>query len=287
MDGKRRTVENGLFYVAITRIRSSNHLHLKNFNESYIRISAQVSQEMKRLRSKLYDYCETPLRIKTHKKEISISYLNISSLRKHINDLKSDFNLLDSTVLCIAETWLRPSDSGPNYYLENFNILERLDGLIQTNGKGLLLYSKSNIRYSIYNSGNDEIQWIMANIDDLICCFVYFPPGTALYMMSDLFLSWFNSQTVPDLIIGDFNKSTAEMEVLSSKYSLLCLTESKTTRGSRDIDHIFWRKSDHMSVSAQVYNVFYSDHDAVSVRVEKRENSMLLCNVELPTDVII
>ncbi|XP_077975129.1 ATP-dependent DNA helicase PIF1-like [Styela clava] len=142
MDGKRRTVENGLFYVAITRIRSSNHLHLKNFNESYIRISAQVSQEMKRLRSKLYDYCETPLRIKTHKKEISISYLNISSLRKHINDLKSDFNLLDSTVLCIAETWLRPSDSGPNYYLENFNILERLDGLIQTNGKGLLLYSK-------------------------------------------------------------------------------------------------------------------------------------------------
>ncbi|XP_077965998.1 uncharacterized protein LOC144419817 [Styela clava] len=106
-------------------------------------------------------------------------------------------------------------------------------------------------------------------------------------MMSDLFLSWFSSQTVPDLIIGDFNKSTAEMEVLSSKYSLLCLTESKTTRGSRDIDHIFWRKSDHMSVSAQVYNVFYSDHDAVSVRVEKRENSMLLCNVELPTDVII
>ena len=84
-------------------------------------------------------------------KRYKITSLNTCSLRKDIHDIKCDFQLLSSNVICLQETWLEGHEESDNVYqINNFRVHFNSYG----RGKGIVTYFPET--YSVEGSVSDS-----------------------------------------------------------------------------------------------------------------------------------
>ena len=73
---------------------------------------------------------------------LKVSSLNTRSLRKHVEDVRSDPVLVKSHILCLQETWLEVGEEqGGRFQLEGY----RAHFTSQGHGKGLAVYVKEGL----------------------------------------------------------------------------------------------------------------------------------------------
>lgn len=88
-----------IHYVALSRVRSVDKLHILNFNEKALAVDEKVVQEMERMRKEaLLRLCYLPL-YKTDKNQLKIMFNNVRSLHKHFNEIKHEPNIVASDVI--------------------------------------------------------------------------------------------------------------------------------------------------------------------------------------------
>ena len=122
---KQKSFNYGQVYVALSRLTSLQGLHiLGQINNKHVRANPRVHNEYDRLRRLNEEDIQKITNI--HKgsgqdtnSALTLSLLNIRSLRKHSSDIKCDKNLFNSDILAFTETQLLPGDN-------DFDIVQNL-----------------------------------------------------------------------------------------------------------------------------------------------------------------
>ncbi|XP_062615034.1 uncharacterized protein LOC134276764 [Saccostrea cucullata] len=108
-----------IHYVALSRVRSVDKLHILNFNEQALTVDEKVVEEMKRMRKDApIKLCYLPL-YKIEQKKLKIMFNNARSLHKHFDEIKYEPNVVASDVIGFSETRLTINDE-QNFMMEGY-----------------------------------------------------------------------------------------------------------------------------------------------------------------------
>ena len=105
MTPTKGTYHPGQAYVAFSRVKKLEGLHIVNYKRSQIKISQNVEEEMERLR--MNSLPEIPKHLfKVEVAHAKLLHINIGNIHRKIVDMKYDKILKPADVICINETHL-------------------------------------------------------------------------------------------------------------------------------------------------------------------------------------
>lgn len=275
----------GQFYVAVSRVTKLSGLFFLNFNENCISCNNDVTKEIQRMTS------ERPLELQPlwtpDRSSITIAHLNINSLAAHIKDLKADFILCRSDIICITETWLSHRHSDSSVKIDSFNIL-RVDRESCYNSDQIdtskLPYggvcSYTSVEWSLqplhdqYQTKRIEFELFNAERDSqsVLILHVYRPPWLTLKDFTrDLLQIMDKMNKLPTLIVGDFNINIFKepnnllLRTLAAKdfHQVVC---HPTHVSGSCIDHIYIKKEYIYDI--RLLPVPYSQHAGIQINIK-------------------
>ena len=109
---KQKAFNYGQIYVALSRATSLQGLYILGQIESkHVKANPKVLEEYERLRNECIVSHLTTVPQDTNLNVLTISLLNIRSLKKHSIDIKFDSRISNSDIIAFTETQLLPQDS--------------------------------------------------------------------------------------------------------------------------------------------------------------------------------
>ncbi|XP_033725386.1 uncharacterized protein LOC117315346 [Pecten maximus] len=147
---KKRKIPH-IHYVALSRVRSLQNLHIIDFNEDSLTKDKEVDAEMQRLSENGLQLCFNPL-YHTYMQG-QFLFNNARSLNKHILDIRSEPNVFAADVVGIAESRLHINDRNETFELEGFRIFRNDEETRNSNND---LESISTEGEAIIHVGQDE-----------------------------------------------------------------------------------------------------------------------------------
>ena len=182
-------------YVILSRIMCLEQLILAKFNPAKIYCNENAKAEALRIKHRALNKKRT-VWDQTESNHFKISTLNVRSLQKHFEDLKDDFLLQQSDIICVNETWLV---SDPDFQFEGFH-----SQYLNMKSKGVALYSKmspGNVK-KIHNS---SLSMIVATFKMFDILSVYrFSDATNLQDFTNQVRDYIDF-TRAVIVLGDFN----------------------------------------------------------------------------------
>lgn len=272
----RDTFEAGMVYVMLSRVCNINQLFiLEEINKNKIKTNPLVLKENERMKSVSVNLNPTPWNDKRIN-GIRISALNVRSLRKHIEDVKSDHFLLISDVICLSETWLEEEQCNDSkYQIEGFrsffNCQKRNNETFIERGKGLATYVRGDMWK--WEADVTELLLHMTKLtsEKLDIISVYRSQDQPFTATVNHLKQLVNLQKTT-LIIGDFNycaknNSNDLSEYLSSN-GFQQLVTTATHTGGNVLDQIHFRGviKDKPKIVETIAE-YYSDHDLVTLLI--------------------
>ena len=287
-------IQNGSFYVAITRVKSGDKLFLRSFDVSFIKCNKDMEAKITSMRiERPYVYKKTFLDesvFDLDKNDMKIGYLNVNSLLEALHDecINFNYNMRNLDLLCLSDTRLTASVNNDEALknLSNWEMLSRFDCPDQRKHMGLLILTPKGKKvkerkikvlsqetvYSPQKGKQDNVlaQLINVQINDRRLTFIYVRISPT---MDETKIICSKIET-SSYILGDLNLDP-NREGDESKLSYLCGKERRlhlkdiTTIGSfpRQLDHIIVRNSiKHLVISDCWYN-FLSDHKYITLRI--------------------
>ena len=260
-------------YVAFSRVKNFEGLHILNFNDKAIKASDDT--DMHRLNNNLL----SPLPLYTCPDNYNtIALLNVRSLILKLPDVNSDPSLAAASILCFTETWLSPPIETPDIR-GNCQTLRADHGSGERKG-GVLISLPENVEVREWASLDGEpIEGVLAVLrfpsGDLIhMTVVYRSPSvstSALLQTMTRILSLLHLQVhnMISIIMGGFNEDLltnpkSKLATLMSQWGYSQLVHTPTTDKGTLIDHVYCNcAAPAQCVDIHVADVYYSDHDAV------------------------
>lgn len=240
------------YYVALSKVDKIEHLHIKHFDPSKIKVSEEVINEMSRMRK---------VQLSCHMQVLSgftVAYLNAQSLHRHLGDVEHDHRLQKVDILICSETRFLPTDDNTHVSLSSFSYSYRNDEITSASAKrpyhGMVLYSKQQLNHTpiLCNTGPVECmvtQTYLFNHCDITIVSVYVPPDTKLPDILEALDTILDQLTATStVVLGDFNVDIAQEELSRDAKKLLSFLARKefkpqiqewTTDKQTCIDHIF------------------------------------------------
>ena len=192
----------GMVYVMLSRVCSLLQLQiLQEMDPDKIRVDEKVLVEAKRM--KKVSLNSNPGSWANPKMEgLRVASLNVSSLRKHIGDVKTDPHLVHADVLCLSETWLTEEEEEQHQYqLDGYNSYF----LSQGRGKGLAVYVRKGLEIQdMRHHSSTHLQMLKISLDGLDIIPIYRSKEEPLFSVSR-HLQNILSKTTTTLLIGDIN----------------------------------------------------------------------------------
>ena len=261
----------GQAYVAFSRVKTLDGLHIRNFNPKAIKKSMDVENEMARLSDNLLQ----PVPVVSHDPScVTVAVLNVRSIVAKLPDIRADSNLRSASVLCFCETWLNAAQPSPVLIEDQVDI--RCDRVTCENKGGVLMCVPSQMSPSnVQRFAVSGIETISATIElpspeNLQIAIVYrspsVPQATLITLLRRL-LAHVTQSTTPCIVVGDFNEDLLQ----SPNSALVRLMESSgftqlvkcpTTPQGTMIDHVYYRNTSCSATSSivNVQDTYYSDH---------------------------
>ena len=184
-----------------SRVQSIEQLYIVDkIDTEKITVNDKVIKEAKRMHriSMNQNPCEW---MNPETPGLKVCSFNTCSLRKHMEDIRSDPVLLQSDILFVLETWLEKcEEEQEQYQLEGY----RAHFASQGRGKGLAAYIKAGIRSIITIFGQPNFQIVkfdMANIDVIG---IYRSRTEPLSQLTQHLRQFINPEK-DTLIVGDVN----------------------------------------------------------------------------------
>ena len=192
----------GMVYVMLSRVCSLLQLHiLQEMDPDKIRVDEKVLKEAKRMQTVSLN--SNPGSWTNSKVEgLRVASLNVSSLRKHVEDVRTDPHLIHADILCLSETWLTEDEEEQDQYqLEGYNSCF----LSQGRGKGMAVYVRRGLKVQdMRHHSSIHLQMLKICIDGLDIITLYRSKEEPLFSVSH-HLQNLLSKTTATLLIGDIN----------------------------------------------------------------------------------
>ena len=261
---------NHIHYVALSRLKSLDGLHITNLQEDKISIDKHVQAEMKRLR-------ENPLEI-THKtldtnfNNFILAFLNVRSLRKHLADVKTDRNVKAADVVCFCETRLHRREDYSESALTSFTQYRQYYNQTTTHRTpyGLAVYSKSQFLVGPHSLSKFNIEATLFTVQQqpqVLFIFLYKSPKVPIKSLLQ-FMQCIQQDNIKEssasVLFGDFNidwtipsKDKHELEHLMNSFNFHQILDEPTTDYDSTLDLIFTNMN---NVNTGAVEAYYTDH---------------------------
>ena len=281
---------NGLFYTAISRVKSGAGLFLENFNIEYIKADPEVENKIRAMSTfSPYQFKKVLLhdRIFDNFGELKLGYINTRSLLKgkSLEFINNDRNLQGLDYLVVADTGLDDSTSTDYLvnHLSNWQVLHRFDAKDGQRHMGLLLLQGQSASAAIidinehkWTTGDRVTQILKVFFEEfhLEASFVYINKTPTRCDMDKL------CETVDSshLVLGDLNLDM-DRDGDQGKLDKLCGDSKKrilkeiTTDNFNQLDHvIFVNDPAWQDAFSTSYFNYTSDHKVIIVRIPKKGN---------------
>lgn len=281
--GKNRP--HHLHYVGLSRVCSIDKLHILNLNENAIVVDPRVTLEMERLRttSKLQIpfnfFYNMPL------KTLKILFLNTSSLHKHIEDIRADFNIQAADICIFAETFIKCSENAQLYAIANLPHVFLNSKYLPNNQRpkhGCAIFSRYEFASDYPKNENintAEITHVkIAGKEHLNIIGIYRPPNSLqsvfFQKLSNILLNVTRNSKI--IVIGDFNinwLTTPEnhtiKEMLCKNFNLKQHIVQETTANGTLIDHLYTNYPT-AQIATGIFETYYTDHKAIWIAIPRQ-----------------
>ena len=275
VDMKGSRFSAGQAYVAFSRVKKLEGLRILNFNETVIKASDDVKNEMIRLNDKVL----SPLPVYVNPEHyITIALLNVRSLIPKLPDIECDDSLAVASIYCFTETWLQPGIESPSLICGNSTSM-RVDSASGDRKGGVFISLPESVKIlDFYDCQVDgvAIEILFATLripgGNLIhLTLVYRSPSVSTKDLLETMcsvLSHLQSFDVVSFVVGDFNEdllinTDSQLEALMTECGYSQLVHTPTTDKGTLIDHVYCNSPAPDCVDTHVTDVYYSDHDAV------------------------
>ena len=268
-----RTVrEPAQAYVMLSRVQELNQLFiLEHLPVDKLRPAEIALQEVDRLNA-ISRNNHLPEWYDTTNDCSKIVFLNTRSLQMHFHDVRCNWQICSSDLLCLSETWLL-SDNSENLMLPDFS---KPHLVVAGRGKGLASYAKDPfVPFQDLNATNCQISKFSSSAYDVIS--VYRSSSSPIsYTLESI--DQLTDSSKLTIVGGDMNvcvlknpqnKLTNGMESLGFHQ----LVDEATHVLGGALDHVYVRfpdgstPKDRHRINIHVLSVYWSDHDAVMVSV--------------------
>ena len=252
-------------YVMLSRVQSLSQLYIVgSIPEDKIKPWSSALEELERMNSIAVNNPESIDR------KFRITSLNTSSLRNHIEDIKSDYHLIGSNVICLQETWLASHEESDNIYQIN-HLNSHFNS--QGRGKGIVTFFPDDF---IVETSVADPQFQMTKIvsSSMAVINVYRSDKASDKFLRELEKLINFEKTL--LVCGDFNycfKSEIHHPVneFFRERNFIQLIKEATHREGRLLDHAYLfcvQPFKEDKFEAKTYGCYYSDHDKVVTLVD-------------------
>ena len=262
----------GQAYIAFSRVKTLEGLHIINYTRSQIKISPNVEEEMERLRMNLLPQIPKHL-FEYELGHTKLVHINIGNIHRKLVDIKCDKLLKSADIISINETHLSTSDYLDSKMLnlgEDMQIY-RKDRDSNGGGVALLIHKKLNPERICIQTTCELVSVSIHAPQEIVLICVYQPPSTSICSftkeMNEVIKLFEGTELC---IVGDINEDV----YISQKTTCCSLFKSKglyqiVTKPTCDsgtlIDHVYTRRT--LQVKADVTDCYYSDHDFVLVNI--------------------
>ena len=282
-----------MVYVMLSRVCSKEQLYIVDaLDPEKITVDENVKKEAARMEKVSLNknpskwMCPATLGLK-------VCSFNTLSLRKHIEDIKSDPILLQSHVLCLQETWLEDGEEKDSrYHLEGFTGYFTSVG----RGKGLAVYVREEVEIRRVNKfAEPNIQLTKITMTELDIVTIYRSQQEPLFRTVHFLENLINPKK-DTLVIGDVNYDASKENELSKYLNREGFTQLVTLPThilgginillnttvvtnccnchnlllSGVIDQAHLRTTAKLQAEVKTYSHYYSDHDSVTCTLEKK-----------------
>ena len=209
----------------------------------------------------------------------TILLLNVKSLSKHACDIKRDGRLMSDDVLCFTETQLQHQHlaNGSEQCFENFRIFFN-----NTDNKFLsfayafqkditVIMQEDSAGASISNFRKNS--FVSVPLKLMVLYKLNNQPLMAFYD----YLYYFREAKEVDIIVGDFNID-ANPDCYKHYHNMSNWLNFQHTLSGSILDHVYVKKSflEDYKVEIVVLNTYFSDHDAVRVKVSNKDIDFMI-----------
>ena len=199
----------------LSRVCSLQQLHiLQEMDPEKIKVDEKVLKEAKRMMRVSLN--NNPGSWANPKVEgLRVASLNVSSLRKHVEDVRTDPHLKHADILCLQETWLNENEEEqPHYQLEGYTSFF----LSQGRGKGIAAYARTGLKIQeMRHHSSSHLQMLKISLAGLDVVAMYRSKEEPLNLVAH-HLQNLLSKTTSTLLIGDINYCFLREQNYLSRY---------------------------------------------------------------------
>ena len=153
----------GMAYVMLSRVQSIEQLHIiEKLDPLKITVNDKVIKEARRMNRVSINQNPCDWMKNTETPKLKVCSFNTCSLRKHIEDIRTDPVLMQSDILFVQETWLEEEEEEEErYQLEGYQAHFTSPG----RGKGIATYIKKGLRSIMGIDKFGEPNFQLAKVD--------------------------------------------------------------------------------------------------------------------------
>ena len=210
---------------------------------------------------------------------LTISLLNIRSLKKHNIDMKFDSRIFNGDIIALTETQLLPQDSD-NEILNNlcpFKLHRQDHNTDKYSSMALCARNTVEIRQCEYFPSINALTFDLVNRrskEIRTVLLLYRKQNSNILQYVDCLKYMLNSYSI-DFILGDFNinylndNQVQPLKSLMESFNYTQIVTKPTFISSGSLlDHVYIRSTKFQIIENYVVNVYYSDHDAIKIKVQ-------------------
>ena len=263
-------------YVALSRVTTLEGLYLTNYDQSKIFCNNDIETNVAKMST--FDLSTAnPLLELDHHTNFIVAHHNIQSLRRHIEDLKSNTQMRNAHVICLSETWLTDhNDNLEDLVIDGYT----LETLNAGKGRGVAMYIQKSVDYSvlpILSNDCDTLAIRTYGATNMLIAVVYKPPATRnstfCTEMSNITAQTELLETDHDVFVGDFNIDLIKSGTLRPKsfQNYFQAISEPTTANETLLDHIYIRPIPNTDdFVAGVLPTYYSYHRPVFIAIKRK-----------------
>ena len=239
-------------YVALSRISKFDNMYLiGKYNRNAIKVNQNAKQEYERLHN---ESMLTPLLLpQVTSDSLTITLLNIRSLRKHSDDILNDIALVNNDVLCLTETQLHLNE-------DTSEITSKFQNSFR------MYFNNNRDKYRSIAFGYSSNMALCSSADcgskSVLALKLYRSPNLLPNLFLENLTSWIDEEK-PDILLGDFNldalcyDSCNPLQQRLENYKLLVSEPTHMDGGLLDHVYIARSFSTNKLSTTVIKNVFF------------------------------
>ena len=277
---KQRSFNYGQVYVALSRATSLSGLHiLGKLEPQHIKANPKVKEEYERLRNYNISLRPSSEIERPDNTVLTLSLLNVRSLRKHCKDVKVHPVLFNSDVLALTETQLFAGESCDEISenLRPFQIYHQDHATDKFSSMAVCIKSTLTMVNQEYIPSLNALKFVLLqNSTQLSRCFLllYRKNNSNVPQYLEAMAYTLHSFEI-DAVLGDFNMNYLSETQCQSLMSLMdslgyiqIVTEPTFVSSGSLLDHVYVKQLTIEVLKNYVAAVYFSDHDAVVTKLK-------------------